>query len=40
LPLRVVLRALPALRDDGFVVQDEGGWRLAPRRTRQRDQTA
>jgi DNA processing protein len=32
LPLRVVLRALPALRDDGFVLEDAAGWRLAPRR--------
>jgi DNA processing protein len=32
LPLRVVLRALPALRDDGFVLEDASGWRLAPGR--------
>lgn len=30
-PLRAVLRALPALRDGGFVVEDATGWRLALR---------
>lgn len=32
LPLRVVMRALPSLRDDGFVVEDGGRWRLTPGR--------
>jgi DNA processing protein len=32
LPLRVVLQALPLLRDDGFIVEDDsGGWRLTRR---------
>jgi DNA processing protein len=31
LSLRVVLRSLPALKDAGFVTQDESGWRLSRR---------
>jgi DNA processing protein len=33
LPLRVVMRALPVLRADGFVAEDGGTWRLAPVRS-------
>ena len=29
-PLRAVMRALPALQDGGFVVDDGSGWRLSP----------
>ena len=32
IPLRVVLRALPTLRDEGFIVEEDAGWRLAHRR--------